>query len=181
VDSNHPQTVETQSKKAFQLCQEGNWLDAMTALTELKAVGPATASAILAPLFPLDCPFMADEVLEAVNGQRDYTIRAYTSMRKYLVEKAVELSREANKKVNGHEWTAEEVGRAMWSSAVLSRTVVTTSISSSAQIINPIPVDNNSDSKNLTTNNNDTTKQSLEQNANGSGDTENFVRKRRKT
>lgn len=121
LDSNNPKTVEIQSKKAFQLCQTGQWKDAMIALMELKAVGPATASAILAPLFPCDCPFMADEVLEEVSGKREYTMQAYETMRTYLLAKAIELTRNAKEQGKPYKWTAEEVGRAIWSHAVLKR------------------------------------------------------------
>jgi len=71
-DSNCPNLVVTASTKALKLLasKKPDWKNAIIALTELKAVGEATASALLAPLFPAVCPFMSDEVLEITFGSR---------------------------------------------------------------------------------------------------------------
>lgn len=71
-DSNCPDLVVTASTKAlnFLTMKKPDWKNAIIALTSLKAVGEATASALLAPLFPAFCPFMSDEVLEITFGSR---------------------------------------------------------------------------------------------------------------
>ena len=111
VDSNNAKQVESVSQAAFRCLDAGNWKGAFEHMTKLRGIGQATASAVLAPFDPRNCPFMADEVMEAVlNGQRDYTAKIYCAMRTALVEKAEQL---------GEGWTAEDVGRALWTKAVL--------------------------------------------------------------
>ncbi|CAM9621401.1 unnamed protein product [Choristocarpus tenellus] len=81
---------------------------------KLKGVGPATASAVLAAYCGA-CPFMADEVIDAVmgTGQRKYTIGEYLQVQQALSEKALELG--------GDPWDAERVGKALWACAMVSR------------------------------------------------------------
>ena len=86
--------------------------DALASLSdELCGVGPATASAILAALDGTRYPFMADEALEGCGLKRDYTPSAYASFAERLITKASSL---------GGDWTAETVGRALWTQAILS-------------------------------------------------------------
>lgn len=61
VDSNTEAVVQECSTIALQHLDQGDWKKAIDSLTVLKGIGPATASAILAPISG-DCPFMADEV-----------------------------------------------------------------------------------------------------------------------
>ena len=86
-DSNIPAAVISASTKAMQCLEKDNWKGAMAALTTLKAIGEATASALLAPLAPAICPFMADEALEVTCGGREYTAKAYAIMREQLIKK----------------------------------------------------------------------------------------------
>eukprot|EP01033_Poteriospumella_lacustris_P013402 gene13402-9597_t len=111
VEGNAASAVTSATTRSLQAVQDGRWEDAFEALTQLRGVGVATASAVLAIVSPADCPFMADEVLEGTIHSRDYTMRAYTSMRTALLKKAKELP---------EGWTAERVGRAMWTCAMLS-------------------------------------------------------------
>jgi hypothetical protein len=87
VDSNSPSAVVSSSKKAIQFAKKGNWQKAINEIMVLKAVGPATASAILAPLFPSLVPFMSDEVLEVVSLSGNYTVAAYETVQKVCVDK----------------------------------------------------------------------------------------------
>jgi hypothetical protein len=112
-DSNGEKSVSTASEHALKYINEqtANWKSAMKSLTALHGIGEATASAILAPFSPDQCPFMADEVLDVTCGRREYTSKAYEAMRTALQQKAREL---------GPSWTAEDVGKAVWTKAILS-------------------------------------------------------------
>ncbi|EGD75658.1 hypothetical protein PTSG_07776 [Salpingoeca rosetta] len=79
---------------------------AINHLTKLKGVGPATASAVLAPLDPR-APFMSDEAMLAIPSCQpiDYKLRNYLHFVKHIQAKAKEL---------GNGWTCERVGRALW-------------------------------------------------------------------
>lgn len=66
-----------ETKKAFRKLP--NIESAMTALSNLKGVGTATASALLAAASPEIAPFMADECLQAIPEMEgsDYTAKEY--------------------------------------------------------------------------------------------------------
>lgn len=60
VDSLNETQVESASRKAFGALPD--LAKAVSELTVLKGVGPATASAVLAAYAPESAPFMSDEV-----------------------------------------------------------------------------------------------------------------------
>lgn len=121
VESNAYSAVVKASTEAFNLLEQGAWEGAVSSMTTLKAVGVATATAILAPFAPASIPFMADEVMEAVSCKRDYTMKIYKEMREALVRKAVELTAFFNAEGHPHAvWTAEEVGKALWTRAMMA-------------------------------------------------------------
>jgi len=100
------------ASKAFQLADQDKYRDAVVALTGLKGVGPATASAIL--YFYSDAfPFMDDEVLECLHGSRTYTLIVYEKLR----EECITLGKRL-----GQDWTPRRVGRALWTAARLNAT-----------------------------------------------------------
>eukprot|EP00058_Branchiostoma_floridae_P021674 XP_002607164.1 hypothetical protein BRAFLDRAFT_68041 [Branchiostoma floridae] len=66
VESNMPEVVEETSRKAFNKLP--NISSAINELSKLKAVGPATATAILAAAAPELVPFMADESMLSTPG-----------------------------------------------------------------------------------------------------------------
>ena len=101
VDSNNNETVKKFSEAAFHYVETGDWRKAMESLINLKGIGIASASAILAPFAEKTIPFMADEVIEAVGETRRYDIGTYSKMRSKLVAKATELGEKS--------WTAEQV------------------------------------------------------------------------
>jgi hypothetical protein len=80
---------------------------AVTEMIALRAIGPATATAVLAA-FCSDVPFMADEAMEGSIGERNYTMRHCMEFTNALQNRAKEL---------GSHWTPEMVSRAMWAAA----------------------------------------------------------------
>ncbi|XP_006005583.1 uncharacterized protein ZGC:112496 isoform X2 [Latimeria chalumnae] len=79
VASNPSSTVEACTRRAFQLLPDVT--AAITELSKLKALGPATASAVLAAGAPESAAFMADEAVEAIPGLTpiQYTLKHYIS------------------------------------------------------------------------------------------------------
>ncbi|OVA14575.1 hypothetical protein BVC80_1811g42 [Macleaya cordata] len=103
--------VESASQKAFKSLPDVS--KAISELTVLKGVGPATASAILAAYAPDVAPFMSDEAMVAALGNsKDYTLKQYLKFTEKLQSKAKELSLE------GESFTPSDVERALWSSAI---------------------------------------------------------------
>ncbi|XP_078177657.1 DNA binding protein [Carex rostrata] len=122
VSSLGEKEVELASKKAFASLPDLS--KAISNLTVLKGVGPATASAILAVYAPDIAPFMSDEALmEAMGSAKEYTLKQYIPFAEKLQKKAEELSGE------GECFTASDVERALWSAAVGSK-----SLSSSTKV-----------------------------------------------
>ncbi|CAA6657677.1 unnamed protein product [Spirodela intermedia] len=85
---------------------------AISELTTLKGVGPATASAVLAAYAPDLGPFMSDEAMMAALGNKEYTLKQYLAFARKLQKKAKELTEE------GCPFTASDVERALWSFSV---------------------------------------------------------------
>lgn len=115
IKQNSDSSIDSVSTEAFQLLLSGkssSWKAAVSKLAELRGVGPATASAVLAALSPA-VPFMADEPLEAVTrSKRDYTLAAYTDMHGAL--------HALSKDVLHNFLSPEAAGKAMWAAAMLS-------------------------------------------------------------
>lgn len=62
---------------------------AIKILSELKGIGPATASAVLAAYRPDLAPFMSDEALAAaLKGAKEYTPKKYVELTEALTAKA---------------------------------------------------------------------------------------------
>jgi hypothetical protein len=81
---------------------------ALATLSELKGVGPATASAALAAARPAEFPFLDDLIGMAVPsaGEPTFTVGYYFKYADALIQKASTL---------GTPWTAQSVGLALWS------------------------------------------------------------------
>ncbi|WOK95591.1 hypothetical protein Cni_G04298 [Canna indica] len=106
--------VESASRKAFAALPDLS--KAVSELTVLKGVGPATASAVLAAYAPDVAPFMSDEGMMAAMGNvKEYTLKQYLAYANKVQMKAKELS------VEGDCFTPSDVERALWSSAVGSK------------------------------------------------------------
>ncbi|KAL3734972.1 hypothetical protein ACJRO7_024176 [Eucalyptus globulus] len=105
------EAVESSSRKAFGSLPDVS--KAVSELTVLKGVGPATASAVLAAYAPDVAPFMSDEAMVAALGHsKDYSLKQYLRFVEKLQAKAKELSAE------GQLFTPSDVERALWSSAI---------------------------------------------------------------
>ncbi|GJU27407.1 hypothetical protein Tco_1166028 [Tanacetum coccineum] len=111
VSSLDENVVVSASQKAFESLP--NISKAISELTVLKGVGPATASAVLAAYAPDVAPFMSDEAMVAALGNsKEYTLKQYLVFVDKLQAKSKELS------AKGDLFTPSDVERALWSSAI---------------------------------------------------------------
>ncbi|KAK9794651.1 hypothetical protein WJX73_010280 [Symbiochloris irregularis] len=119
VKSNHEDAVKATSGDAFALVRiqsqhtvtQQQVVKAIAALSKLKGVGPATASAAIS-LYNKRLPFMSDEAIAVTTSAKPrYTVEEYLDVVKALQQKADKLSQE------GDEWSARDVERALWSAA----------------------------------------------------------------
>jgi len=113
VQMNTPRVVKQETSKAFRNLFKRNDLEAsISALCNLKGVGPAMASAVLAAAAPEMAPFMADECLLSMPDIEgiDYTMKEYM---KY-VEKTKACVERLNACSEGNTWTPHRVELAVW-------------------------------------------------------------------
>nr|XP_006637149.2 PREDICTED: uncharacterized protein LOC102689074 [Lepisosteus oculatus] len=114
VATNPSDAVERCTRKAFGLLPDTR--AAIAELSSLKAVGPATASAVLAAGAPDQAAFMADESVESVPGLTpiQYTGKHYAL---YLA-KVSERARALNRVDSRQDWTPHSVELCLWTWAV---------------------------------------------------------------
>lgn len=111
VSSLDDSVVKLASEKAFQSLPDLS--KAISELTVLKGVGPATASAVLAACAPETAAFMSDEAVEAALGNsKDYSLKQYLLFMDKIQAKAKELSS------NEDPFTPSDIERSLWSSAI---------------------------------------------------------------
>ncbi|CAN6292355.1 unnamed protein product [Urochloa humidicola] len=119
--------VESASRKAFAALPDLR--RAITELTVLKGIGPATASAVLAAYAPDVAPFMSDEAMVAALGNaKEYTLKQYLAFADKLQAKAKELT------VGEESFTPSDVERALWSAAIGSRTQASGNLKSESKM-----------------------------------------------
>lgn len=119
VESNKPQSVLDASQSAFDLLPDVE--QALKALTVLKAVGPATASAILAAGAPDQVPFMADEsMLAALPGRpKAYTLPYFLDYLDAVKNLVKQLNKDSGVSKD-NMWTPHKVELALWSKSMKS-------------------------------------------------------------
>ncbi|XP_053327869.1 uncharacterized protein LOC128502159 [Spea bombifrons] len=109
VSGNPKEIVESCTGKAFRLLPDVS--AAINELSQLKGIGPATASAVLAAGAPELTAFMADEAVESIPGLSpvQYTLKHYLRFLELLRQKAEALS-----KASGETWTPHRVELCLW-------------------------------------------------------------------
>lgn len=117
VATNSEEAVEKCSRKAFRLLPDVQ--AAITELSSLKGLGPATASAVLAAGAPEEAAFMADEAVESIPGLRpiQYTAKHYT----LYLSKVAERTKTLNKVDALRDWTPHRVELCLWAWAVANQ------------------------------------------------------------
>ncbi|XP_014367748.2 uncharacterized protein LOC106718229 isoform X2 [Papilio machaon] len=118
IKVNTPRAVMQETKKAFKKLP--NIESAMTALSNLKGVGTATASALLAAASPEIAPFMADECIQAIPEMEgsDYTAKEYLNFVKHIRNVCDRLNKEQNG--CGKKWSPHMVELALWTHNIVS-------------------------------------------------------------
>ncbi|XP_073124864.1 uncharacterized protein [Henckelia pumila] len=120
VSSLSDDVIQAASRKAFDSLPDVS--KAVSELTVLKGVGPATASAVLAAYSPDVAPFMSDEAMEAsVGDAKDYSLKRYLQFVEKMQTKAEELS------TSKEPFTPSDVERALWAAAIGSKSSTSSS------------------------------------------------------
>ncbi|XP_067407321.1 uncharacterized protein [Emydura macquarii macquarii] len=117
VATNSSEMVESCTRKAFQLLPDV--AAAITELSQLKAVGPATASAILAAGAPETVAFMADAAMESIPGLTpiQYTLKHYI----LYLDKIQLCVKKLNKADTETTWTPHRVEMCLWAWAMAQK------------------------------------------------------------
>ncbi|KAL5019362.1 hypothetical protein ScPMuIL_005084 [Solemya velum] len=110
VQTNSEAVVTETSQRAFK--QMPDLKSAIKSLSELKAVGPATASAVLAAGCPNKSAFMADEAMQCFPDLQplQYTLNFYLQ----YMQNIDRVSKTLNKYDSGNAWTPHKVEIALW-------------------------------------------------------------------
>ncbi|KAF7495933.1 hypothetical protein SSS_02776 [Sarcoptes scabiei] len=113
VRINTESSVMNITRKALKkLQQQKNLQQAITQLVNLKGIGPSTASAVLAAVYPEEAPFMSDEGMLSTPGVEatDSTIAEYINYSEQLRNKTDSL-RQLDPE---YKWTPHKVDQVLW-------------------------------------------------------------------
>mmetsp|Transcript_19221 Transcript_19221/g.36813 ORF Transcript_19221/g.36813 Transcript_19221/m.36813 type:complete len:231 (+) Transcript_19221:161-853(+) len=130
VRRNEASSVESTSKLSFKsICNKAApptkaaAHESLKTITELKGIGPATGSAILALVCPSEFPFMSDEVmavaLSPTTSSKMYSMERYFELKTALQAKAKAINQAASGSSSA-DWTPSDVERAVWATAYAS-------------------------------------------------------------
>ncbi|UYV60441.1 hypothetical protein LAZ67_1001168 [Cordylochernes scorpioides] len=110
VKINSERVVIQLSKKALK--KMPNFSSAIVALTNLKGVGPATASAVLAAGSPEHAPYMTEESMLSTPGLEglDFTVETYMT----YVNKIKECTGRLNSQDPEGQWNPHKVEQTLW-------------------------------------------------------------------
>lgn len=92
LDEQDIQRVWTRVRQELEGDESSDVQNCVNAITSLKGVGPATASAWLSRCDPKHFPFMGDPILELTQGDRKYTLEQYLQLVKDVREKVTYLN-----------------------------------------------------------------------------------------
>ncbi|XP_028332919.1 uncharacterized protein LOC114481989 isoform X2 [Gouania willdenowi] len=117
VASNSDDSVQKCSRQAFSVLPDVQ--AAITELSLLKGVGPATASAVLAAGAPEQTAFMSDEAMEGVPGLKpiQYTAKHYALYLKHMMERTENLNKVDPQK----GWTPHKLEMCLWAMTINSK------------------------------------------------------------
>merc|ERR1712064_4651 len=116
IQMNTPRVGMQETKKAFRAIDKRKDIEAaVSALSNLKGVGPAMASAVLAAMAPDLAPFMADELLLSMPEVEgiDYTMKEYMKLGEKTKESVDRLN------AQGGDWNPHKVEMAVWTYYIL--------------------------------------------------------------
>jgi hypothetical protein len=112
---NAPEAVEASTRAALTAVPAADPVAPVRMIARLRGVGPATASAVLAAVFPERYPFLEDVVAAQVPGLGPpaFTVRYYGAYAAALVERAARLAAACPHGA----WTPHAVDLALWTVA----------------------------------------------------------------
>eukprot|EP00730_Choanoeca_flexa_P005297 TRINITY_DN11920_c0_g7_i1.p1 TRINITY_DN11920_c0_g7~~TRINITY_DN11920_c0_g7_i1.p1 ORF type:complete len:227 (+),score=42.88 TRINITY_DN11920_c0_g7_i1:34-714(+) len=111
-ESNTPDSVKKISAQAFALAEEGDIKGAIETLCKLSYVGPATASAIMAPLYSKHVAFMSDELMAIAPSVSpdSYTMQSLTNLLSDVQDR--------KQRAPVQKWSYADVEKAVWVATV---------------------------------------------------------------
>lgn len=117
IGSNSEEAVQSCSTKAFGLLPDVQ--AAITELSTLKGMGPATASAVLAAGAGEEAAFMADETVESIPElcPVQYTAKHYS----LYLDKITQKTKHLNTVDSQQDWTPHRVELCLWTWAVANK------------------------------------------------------------